>query len=93
MILIKGYFEDSLPQFAMPPVDLCFIDCDLPLSITYCAETVWPNLVSGGFMIFDDNMSPEYGVGVRRAVDSFVAAYAPTARIAREEGGLSVLQK
>jgi hypothetical protein len=93
--LVKGYFEATLPDTLaqIPGVSLCFIDCDLPASVAYCAATTWPKLLPGGFMIFDDYRSPEYGVGVRNAVDTFVSADCMSATSAHEEAGLFVVQR
>ena len=93
--LVQGYFQETLGPM-MPKigrVSLCFIDCDLPDSVTFCAESVWPALETGGYMLFDDYMSPEYGIGVRRAVDAFVAALPTPPNEAGEAGGLYVLRK
>lgn len=70
VVLVKGYFQETLPnidsRFCMG-----FIDCDLSESVRYAAETIWPRLVNGGILLFD-----EYGFenfrGVTNVVDKFV---------------------
>ncbi|MEE9465013.1 MAG: TylF/MycF/NovP-related O-methyltransferase, partial [Candidatus Neomarinimicrobiota bacterium] len=51
--VVKGYFQDTLPQLE---ATICFalIDTDLKDSLVFCAETIWPHLVNGGLIIFDD---------------------------------------
>jgi hypothetical protein len=73
VVPVQGYFRDTLPQFVSP---LCFalVDCDLRESMTYCAETLWPRLVAGARMVFDDYCEPNFK-GAKLAVDAFVAHY------------------
>jgi hypothetical protein len=68
---VKGYFEDTLPTID-GRFSFAFVDCDLQESLSYCAETLWPRLVGGGKMLFDDYASPEFR-GARAGVDDFVA--------------------
>lgn len=67
---IKGFFQDTLESVDS---DWCFafIDCDLRDSLVYCAEIIWPRLVSGGCMLFDDYNSKTHG-GAVFGVDQFV---------------------
>ena len=76
IVPIEGFFADTLP----PIVDdtafsLALIDCDLQASVRYCATTLWPAIVSGGVMAFDDYDSEEFR-GARLAVDAFVRDHA-----------------
>ena len=66
----KGYFQDSLPNIS-GPFCLALIDCDLRDSLVYSAETIWPNLSSGGRILFDDYLSPDFR-GAKQGVDFFV---------------------
>lgn len=74
IIPVQGYFQDTLAG-----VDsrwcLALIDCDLTDSLVYCAETIWPNLASGGLLLFDD-YTAEAHRGARLGVDRFVAEHA-----------------
>jgi O-methyltransferase len=73
VIPVKGFFQDILPQFDS---NLCFafIDCDLKDSIFYCAQTLWPKLVSGGRMVFHDYAAEDFK-GAKLGVDEFVQSY------------------
>ena len=80
---VEGFFEDTLPAVADREVALAFIDCDLGDSMRFCAETIWPRLVSGGIMVFDDYTAwstrwrsvakTTAFLGVKPTVDAFVA--------------------
>lgn len=70
---IKGFFKNTLPGIDSN-FCLSFIDCDLTKSIEYCAETIWPNIVPCGIMLFDDYGFDNFR-GVRGLVDNFVARH------------------
>lgn len=70
VIPIKGYFQDVLPHLT-GPFCLALIDCDLKDSLIYSAETIWPHLSSGGRILFDDYLQPDFK-GAKLGVDSFV---------------------
>jgi len=73
VVPVPGYYRDTLPQFDMR---FCFalVDCDLRESMTYCAETLWPRLVAGARMVFDDYSEPNFK-GAKLAVDAFVSRH------------------
>ena len=70
IIPVKGFFNNTLRQIES---NYCFalIDCDLKESTIYCAETIWPNLVSKGRVVFDDYNSQEFR-GVRKGIKYFI---------------------
>ena len=70
VVPVRGFFKDTLPHLNGT---FCFalIDCDLRESILYSAETMWPNLVSQGRMLFDDYTDKEFS-GARLGVDCFI---------------------
>ena len=70
LIPVKGYFQQTLHKIDS---NFCMslIDCDLSESITFTAENIWPRLVGGGLLFFDDYASENYA-GVKPAVDKFV---------------------
>lgn len=69
--VLEGWFEDVLPGLADTPVSLAFIDCDLRQSMTYCADTLWPQVVAGGTIVFHDFHAHHFR-GARLAVEEFV---------------------
>lgn len=70
---IKGYFSMTLPHIHSN-FCLALVDCDLADSILYCAETIWPKLVSKGRILFDDYLEEEFR-GARIGVDQFIEKY------------------
>ena len=74
VVPVRGFFEDTLPSVAhRSEYSFVLIDCDLQKSMRYCADTLWPRLVPGGIMAFDDYRSKEFR-GARLAIDSFVSS-------------------
>jgi len=70
--VIKGFFEDTLPQLNAEKYSLVHIDCDLYQSYMTCLEHAYPRMLPGSIMVFDDYRVSE-GVypGADRAVDEF----------------------
>jgi O-methyltransferase len=71
IVLVKGFFEDALPQLADRRFSLAHIDCDLYQSYLTCLEFLYPRMVKGGFMVFDDYFSRSVYPGAPKAVDEF----------------------
>ena len=70
--LVKGYFEDTLPTLAAERYSLAHIDCDLYQGYITCLEHVYPRMLPGSVIIFDDyRVSEEVYPGADRAVDEF----------------------
>ncbi len=70
VVPIKGFFQDTLPHLESKWC-FAFVDCDLKESIIYCAEALWPNLLSNGRIVFDD-YTCEFFRAARAGIDSFV---------------------
>ena len=70
--LLKGYFEDTLPSLSEERYSLAHIDCDLYQGYMTCLEHIYPRMLPGGVIVFDDYRVSE-GVypGADRAVDEF----------------------
>ncbi|MBL0059834.1 MAG: class I SAM-dependent methyltransferase [Elusimicrobia bacterium] len=68
--IVKGWFQDTLPsqKDAVGPIALLRLDGDWFESTKVCLETLYDNVVSGGYVVIDD-----YGhwEGCRKAVDAF----------------------
>jgi asparagine synthase (glutamine-hydrolysing) len=67
--LHRGLFDETLHPEGQ--VAFAHVDCDWYEPVKLCIERIWPQLASGGLMIFDDYT--EYG-GCTKAVDEFVGA-------------------
>lgn len=66
--LVQGIFENTLHP--SEPVAFAHVDCDWYDSVMVCIERIWPVMVRGGIMLFDDYRSYE---GCKKAVDKFLS--------------------
>jgi macrocin-O-methyltransferase TylF-like protien len=72
--LVRGFFEDTLPQFMESRFSIVHLDCDLYRSYVTCLELLYPRLVPGGYMIFDEyDFSASIYPGAQKAIDEFLA--------------------
>jgi hypothetical protein len=53
-MLIKGWFEDTVPSFPFPPLGLVHIDCDLYSSTVTALDAVLPHIGSETIIVFDE---------------------------------------
>lgn len=53
-MLIKGWFEDTAPNFPFPPLRLVHIDCDLYSSTVTALESVVSAIGVGTVVVFDE---------------------------------------
>lgn len=69
--LVKGWFQDTLPQYREQVGDIAVlrIDGDWYESTKCCLENLYDNVADGGYVILDDYAL----VGCRKAVDEFFA--------------------
>jgi hypothetical protein len=67
--IIKGWFEETLPKTHMGKIALLRLDNDWYRSTKFCLETLYDDVVKGGYVIIDD-----YGAlsGAKKAVDEFI---------------------
>jgi len=68
----QGFIPDTFVGLDDTKISFAHIDVDIWQSITDCCKFIYPRLVVGGFMIFDDYGFPSCP-GARSAVDSFFA--------------------
>lgn len=72
--ILKGFFEKTLPSLANERFSLAHLDCDLYTSYKTCLEFLYPRMLRGGVMVFDDYKIPaNVYPGADRAVDEFFA--------------------
>ncbi len=67
--LIKGFFDASLPGFDQD-IALLNLDCDLYESYRACLENLYPRLLPGGVVLFDEYEDENFP-GAARAIDEF----------------------
>lgn len=70
--LVKGYFQETLSPSPVERISVLILDCDLYESYRAVLRNLYPRVLSGGWIIFDEYFSPKYP-GARRAVDEFFA--------------------
>jgi O-methyltransferase len=70
--LHKGLIPESFTGLESARIALAHIDVDIYSSITSCCEFIYPRMLGGGFMVFDDYGFPTCP-GARQAVDEFFA--------------------
>lgn len=58
VIFIKGWFEETLPEFIGPATALLRLDGDLYNSTFVCLKHLFPNVIDGGVVIIDDWQLP-----------------------------------
>ena len=78
MILVKGYFENSLPDFALlhepPRLQFSFVHLDVNLYESYkqCIKFFYPRVVASGIVLLDEYNDPPWP-GCNKAVDELLA--------------------
>lgn len=68
--LHAGWIPDTFPAARLERVAFAHIDVDIHRSVLDCCEHLYPRIVDGGFMVFDDYGFPSCP-GARAAVDEF----------------------
>ena len=70
--VVKGFFSETLPK--IDAGGFCFIHLDVDIYESYkeCLERLYPLLVPGGVVVFDDYNSSRWP-GAKKAVDAYFA--------------------
>lgn len=83
--LVKGFFEDSLPKYRGDAIALLHLDVDLYESYLAALRELYPKVVHGGVVAFDEYMGTTEHLnfpGAQRAIDEY---FAGTGRIRRDQ--------
>jgi len=67
-----GFIPDTFVECGISTVSFAHVDVDIYRSVMDCCEFIYPRLLAGGFLVFDDYGAPTCP-GARRAVDEFFA--------------------
>lgn len=88
-----GYFEETLPRLPLAPT-FCFahIDCDIYESYLTCLRHLYPRMVPGGVLLFDEYDS-EVWPGATKAIDAFFADKPETIACCEDESWLAPRDK
>lgn len=74
--VVKGFFQDSLPKNTLSKIALLHLDVDLYDSYRTCLKHLFPKVVPGGVVLFDEyaNRTDETKFpGARKAIDEYFA--------------------
>jgi hypothetical protein len=72
--LVKGFFEEALPQAPVKKISLLNLDVDLYESYRFCLETLYPRLSPGGIVTFDEYVRESFNYpGAAKAINEFFA--------------------
>ena len=69
--LVPGYFENTVANYDGEGIALLHIDVDLYQSYREVLETLFPRVVRGGIVAFDEYQDTEKYPGARRAIDEY----------------------
>lgn len=64
LVMVKGWFEETLPTFECPPISVLRLDSDLYHSTYIALKYLYPKVIKGGIVIIDDWALP----GCKQAV-------------------------
>ena len=97
VVLVKGYFQDTLPQWKekIGPISFLHLDCDLYESYKICLENLWPNLSPGGMALFDEydaEQDKRVWTGPKKGIDEFCAKKRLTLRRDESSGKVYVVK-
>lgn len=70
VVFHPGFIPDTFQDCGIECVSFAHVDVDIYRSVFDCCEYIYPRLVPGGFLLFDDYGFPYCG-GARQAVDEF----------------------
>jgi len=73
VVLVAGFFTETLAQLPDQRYDFVHIDCDLYEPHLECLEYFYPRVKSGGIIFFDDYHSRDFPMG-RKAIDTFFSS-------------------
>jgi len=71
--LLKGFFDRTLPTLSAMRFSLAHLDCDLYRSYVTCLEFLYPRMVPGGYIVFDEYSSEDIYPGAKKAIEEFLA--------------------
>lgn len=62
--VVKGFFEESLNKYTGTSIALLHVDCDLYESTLTVLRQMYPRVVSGGVVLFDEYMGTVENMGM-----------------------------
>lgn len=68
---VKGFFADTVHDYAGRDIALLHLDCDLYQSYKDCLTALYPRVAVGGIVAFDEYQSTGRYRGARQAIDEY----------------------
>lgn len=72
--IVKGFFQDTLPNNDVPNIAFLHLDVDLYNSYKNCLQYLFPKVVRGGVVLFDEYMNANENLkfpGAKKAIDEY----------------------
>lgn len=70
--LVKGFFEKTLHEYPGRPIALLHVDVDLYQSYLTVLQELYPKVLPGGVILFDEYGEDEKWPGARRAIEEYL---------------------
>ena len=67
----KGYFDATVPRSPVSSIALLHLDVDLYASYKTCLDHLFPKVVQGGIVLFDEYGSTQNYPGAKKAIDEY----------------------
>ena len=73
VVLLQGFFEDTLQDLRSKKFILVHLDCDLYQSYKTCLTFLYDKVLPGGYIVFDEyDYSRDVYPGAQKAIDEFL---------------------
>lgn len=76
VVVVKGFFENTLRTAGIGPIALLHLDVNLYRSYLTCLSELFPRVVPGGIVMFDEYMNEDEAIkcpGAKKAIDGYFA--------------------
>jgi hypothetical protein len=84
--IVKGFFQDTLPHNTPAKIALLHLDVDLYDSYKTCLQHLFPKVVPGGVVLFDEYLNKTENLkfpGAKKAIDEYFSG--TTYQLARDK--------
>jgi len=71
VIVMKGFFEETLPRSKVQKIAFLHLDVDLYKSYKTCLKELFPRVVMGGVVVFDEYGDVSKFPGAKKAIDEY----------------------
>lgn len=85
IMLVKGWFADTVPNFPFPPLDLVHVDCDLYSSTVTVLDSIVRCIGPGTVIVFDEYEGVDFD-DEKRAFHEWLDRYSVNAELIAQDG-------